>query len=291
MFASLKIISVVINFPISILKPRCGPKVKILLSEVRLYEKFTSTCKFFGTIMTNAHKLIETGNGLRISNKITMTDPLTFLWARLVAKKVADSVPKHTATLVEIAKARKNNINIPSSLIYHCFSIINLLFFSLSALRHFVFINNEEDDMKLRNLSLLCVVAGFSTAAMATSSYQQNQVTLVNASQSGRPMHITYRLEYQNPGEAPVLGAIQSVSLQHNETVFFNLRGYKLAGIVPLSIDKIVLPSNANAFDLPEQCSLTTDEQHPSGKLTFALHGKYSQGGHGTCSVQGGIFS
>src|SRR5579862_2456895 len=69
-----------------ILKPKGGPKVKITLSEVKPNHKFTDYCKFLGATMYDAHELEETSDGLRITNTITVTGPLWFIWVYLVAK-------------------------------------------------------------------------------------------------------------------------------------------------------------------------------------------------------------
>lgn len=87
-----------------ILKPIKGPKVKIVLLEVVENQKFTDYTKFPGAIMYDAHELEETTDGLRISSIITVTGFLTFLWANLVAKNVAASVPKQMDALVEFAR-------------------------------------------------------------------------------------------------------------------------------------------------------------------------------------------
>lgn len=86
-----------------ILKPKGGPKVTITLSEVKPNEKFTDYCKFFGATMYDAHELEETSDGLRITNTITVTGPLSFIWVNLVAKNVANSIPKQMDALVDSA--------------------------------------------------------------------------------------------------------------------------------------------------------------------------------------------
>lgn len=134
--------------------------------------------------------------------------------------------------------------------------------------------------------NLFIAMTLFSVASMA------NSITLLNDSdQSGR-LPITYQLIYQNPGENPQFGPRKTLYLNPHQAkrINFDMKDHKLAGIVPLRIDNIVLPSNANAFDHPEQCSLATNAQHSSGKLVFALHGKYGQGGDATCVARGGIF-
>ena len=87
-----------------ILKPKKGPKVKVTLSEVNLNEKFVVYCKLLGASMHNLHALEETPDGLRITNTITVKGLLSALWVNLVAKGVANSVPKHMDALVDLAK-------------------------------------------------------------------------------------------------------------------------------------------------------------------------------------------
>lgn len=89
-----------------ILKPLGGPKVKILLSEVIINRKFTDYCKFFGATMHDDHLLEDTADGLRITNTITVKGPLSFIWANLVAKKVARSVPHSMDALVDYARSQ-----------------------------------------------------------------------------------------------------------------------------------------------------------------------------------------
>ncbi|OGT24811.1 MAG: hypothetical protein A3I12_06925 [Gammaproteobacteria bacterium RIFCSPLOWO2_02_FULL_38_11] len=87
-----------------ILKPVGGPKVKITLSDVKINEKFTDYCKFLGATIHDDHQLEETPHGLRITNTISMTGLLSFVWVKLVAKNVANAVPKQMDALVELAR-------------------------------------------------------------------------------------------------------------------------------------------------------------------------------------------
>jgi len=89
-----------------ILKPIDGPKVKIILSEVKPNEKFVDYCKFPGAIMYDAHLLEETLDGLRITNTITVKGLLSFLWVKLVARDVANSVPRQLDALVNLIREK-----------------------------------------------------------------------------------------------------------------------------------------------------------------------------------------
>jgi len=83
-----------------ILKPRGGPKVKVTLDEVTPSQKFIARSNFIGATMRNFHEVIETPKGIRINNIITVSGPLTFIWANLVAREVALAVPKQTDNLI-----------------------------------------------------------------------------------------------------------------------------------------------------------------------------------------------
>ncbi len=86
------------------LKVRGGPKLKIYLSKVEANKTFTDQCKFFGASMYDIHELEETSAGVRITNTIKVTGILRFIWVRLVARNVANSVPSQTDALVNYAR-------------------------------------------------------------------------------------------------------------------------------------------------------------------------------------------
>jgi hypothetical protein len=89
-----------------ILKPKGGQKVKVTLSELVPKQKFTSYSNFLGATMYVAHELEETLDGLRITNTVTVTGFLSFIWIALVAKNVANSIPSHMDILIDLV--RKN---------------------------------------------------------------------------------------------------------------------------------------------------------------------------------------
>jgi len=88
------------------LKPKGGPKVKIIISDITLHQTFTDYVEFFGARMTDAHELKQTAAGLEISNTISVRGPLAWLWRKLVAEKVAAGIPEQTQRLIELAKTK-----------------------------------------------------------------------------------------------------------------------------------------------------------------------------------------
>lgn len=88
-----------------LLKPKGVPAVKIILTEIEEGRQFTDCTTFFGAKMYDTHLIEETKEGLRLTNKLVVTGPLKWLWIKLVAQKVANSVPDEMDALVKLAKA------------------------------------------------------------------------------------------------------------------------------------------------------------------------------------------
>lgn len=95
------------------LKPKNAPAVKIQLTDIEEGKQFTDCTKFFGAKMYDTHSMTETSGGLRLSNKLVVTGPLKWLWIKLVAKNVADTVPDEMDSLVKLAM--KNILTTTSS--------------------------------------------------------------------------------------------------------------------------------------------------------------------------------
>lgn len=88
------------------LKPKGAPAVKIELIDIIEGQKFTDCTKFFGAKMYDTHALEETKEGLCLTNTLVVTGPLKLLWIKLVAQKVADTVPQEMDALVNLARAK-----------------------------------------------------------------------------------------------------------------------------------------------------------------------------------------
>lgn len=84
-----------------LLKPKGIGEVKILLTEIHEGYSFTDCTSFFGAKMYDTHALVDTPQGLQIKNTIVVTGPLKWLWIKLVAHHVADSVPEETEALIK----------------------------------------------------------------------------------------------------------------------------------------------------------------------------------------------
>ncbi len=86
------------------LKPKGASAVKIEITELEEGRRFTDCTTFFGAKMYDTHEVEETKEGLMLTNTLVVTGPLKFLWIKLVAQHVADSVPQEIDALIELAK-------------------------------------------------------------------------------------------------------------------------------------------------------------------------------------------
>ena len=87
-----------------ILKPKSINPVKIMLTEIVDDHHFTDCTSFFGAKMYDTHAMEDTADGLKLTNKLVVTGPLKWLWIKLVAQNVADTVPEEMESLVQLAR-------------------------------------------------------------------------------------------------------------------------------------------------------------------------------------------
>ena len=79
--------------------------VKIMLVEIEEGRSFTDCTTFLGARMYDTHAMEETPNGLRITNTLMVTGPLKWLWIKLVAQHIADTIEEETEALVKLAQS------------------------------------------------------------------------------------------------------------------------------------------------------------------------------------------
>lgn len=75
------------------LRPKGGPNVKVELLETVENKSFLDVTKFPLAKMFDSHTFEETPQGLKITNTITVAGILGFLWRKIVAQKIVDSLP------------------------------------------------------------------------------------------------------------------------------------------------------------------------------------------------------
>ncbi len=83
------------------LKPKGMRAVNIDLTEIHDGYSFTDCTKFLGAKMFDTHSLEDTPEGLKMTNKLIVTGPMSFIWIRLVAKHIAEAVSAEMEALVQ----------------------------------------------------------------------------------------------------------------------------------------------------------------------------------------------
>ena len=86
-----------------LLRPKGGPNVKIKLIETIENQKFVDQTKFPLATMTGEHLFEETDKGLKITTTMRMKGVLSFLWIKIVAQKIVDSLPSEMIDQIEAA--------------------------------------------------------------------------------------------------------------------------------------------------------------------------------------------
>lgn len=85
------------------LRPKGGPNVKVELLETVENKSFLDVTKFPLAKMFDNHTFEETAQGLKITNTISVTGILGFLWRKIVAQKIVDGLPNDMQIQIKAA--------------------------------------------------------------------------------------------------------------------------------------------------------------------------------------------
>jgi hypothetical protein len=85
------------------LRPKGGPEVKVEIIETVENSGFLDVTRFFLAEMYDQHTLEQTASGLKITNTISVKGILAFLWIKLVAQKIVNSLPGDLNKQIEFA--------------------------------------------------------------------------------------------------------------------------------------------------------------------------------------------
>ena len=75
------------------LRPKGGPNVKVVLLEATVNRRFLDVTNFPLAKMYDDHVFEETPDGLKITYTVSVKGLLAALWVKVVAQKIADSMP------------------------------------------------------------------------------------------------------------------------------------------------------------------------------------------------------
>ncbi len=85
------------------LRPKGGPNVQVQLFETVENKSFLDVTKVPLAKMFDNHTFEEAPQGLKITNTISVTGVLGFLWRKIVAQKIVDSLPNDMQTQIKSA--------------------------------------------------------------------------------------------------------------------------------------------------------------------------------------------
>ena len=88
-----------------VLHPKGGPKVTIAIVDVQPNRAFTDMTSFPLAKMYGKHEFLIDGDALEIKTTMSVSGPLAFLWAKLVAEGIVKGIPQQTDELIAAAKA------------------------------------------------------------------------------------------------------------------------------------------------------------------------------------------
>lgn len=74
--------------------------MNIELILVEPFKQFTDLTRFPGARMYGSHEFIQHENELEIKITMSIEGPLSFIWKKLVAEDVANSLPEQTENLI-----------------------------------------------------------------------------------------------------------------------------------------------------------------------------------------------
>ena len=86
------------------LKPKGGPRVRIVLMDVKHEESFTDLAKFPFAKMYSIHKLTKIGTTLKVLHTVRVEGLLSSLWWHLVGKNVAAGLEVQSKKMIEKAR-------------------------------------------------------------------------------------------------------------------------------------------------------------------------------------------
>ncbi len=87
-----------------ILKLLNGRKINLILSEVTFNKSFTDVTNFPFAKMYGVHEIIEIDNKIEIIVSIKIDGLFSFIWEKLVAKKVANKIEDDLNRLIELVR-------------------------------------------------------------------------------------------------------------------------------------------------------------------------------------------
>jgi hypothetical protein len=84
-------------------QPKGGPKMKIKILEAIENKNFTDLTTFPLAKMYGEHLFEETPDGLKLTTTMKVEGILSFLWVKIVAQKIIDTLPEDMQIQIKVA--------------------------------------------------------------------------------------------------------------------------------------------------------------------------------------------
>ncbi len=91
------------------LKPKGGPKVTAVLTEVRPGEGFSDHTRLPLANLDFFHEMERVGEGTRVSHWAEISGPLSFVFARLMGRSFEKGLPETVRNLARLAEEREGD--------------------------------------------------------------------------------------------------------------------------------------------------------------------------------------
>lgn len=87
------------------IKPKGGPKVKAIITEIEQNKKFVDVSQLPGAKLKFDHTIVQQGNKTMVAIVMTISGPLSLLWAKILGKNQQTDLEQATANLIKKAEA------------------------------------------------------------------------------------------------------------------------------------------------------------------------------------------
>lgn len=90
-----------------VLKPAGGPKTKFVITVCNPLQEFSDRSFLPLSTMDFVHTIREIPDGLEVSHEVRINGPLTFLFSRVIGKKIESSLPQVVEKLIYVAESKE----------------------------------------------------------------------------------------------------------------------------------------------------------------------------------------
>jgi Polyketide cyclase / dehydrase and lipid transport len=92
-----------------VLKPKGGPRVTSVLTDVRPGEGFSDRTRLPLANLDFFHEVQRVGEGTRVTHRVEISGPLSFVFARLMGRSFENGLPETVRNLARLAEERGGN--------------------------------------------------------------------------------------------------------------------------------------------------------------------------------------